>query len=403
MSRFILVLVLCMGILPLLAQEINFNLGGAGARAAGMGEAFIGVADDATAVSWNPGGLYSLERPEASVVARFVSLENEESFAMYKHTYNCDHFNLNFISAAYPFPIGEKKLVLALARQRQIDLAVKMDYDDGFEERSGGADTYTLGIGSHSGIIGYGLSANIWSSKSDYEQNGMDSYGYKNTVESSFSGFNMVLGAMFDFNKSAEPKPYKLGVVVKTPFTLTADQTDKTIYEGETYKDTYTTEVDMPLMLGFGGSMRIGEFFTLAVDFESRLFADAESKTTGSSYEDTNTTEKYSKDNLNQFRLGAEYLMVKDWGVIPLRIGFQSYPTTLNNLKDADNDGETDTVGDQVVGGAFSLGSGLIFNRCAIDLAWSGTSFERTIDTSGNQVKWAKFMSTLTMSAIVYF
>jgi len=28
-----------------------------GARAAGMGEAFVGLADDATAVYWNPAGL----------------------------------------------------------------------------------------------------------------------------------------------------------------------------------------------------------------------------------------------------------------------------------------------------------------------------------------------------------
>lgn len=41
---------------------------GSGARAIGMGGAFIAVADDATAASWNPGGLVQLERPELSVV-----------------------------------------------------------------------------------------------------------------------------------------------------------------------------------------------------------------------------------------------------------------------------------------------------------------------------------------------
>ncbi len=37
---------------------------GSGARAVGMGSAFIAIADDATAASWNPGGLIQLERPE---------------------------------------------------------------------------------------------------------------------------------------------------------------------------------------------------------------------------------------------------------------------------------------------------------------------------------------------------
>ena len=39
---------------------------GAGARALAMGGAFIAVADDATAGSWNPAGLALLDRPQAS-------------------------------------------------------------------------------------------------------------------------------------------------------------------------------------------------------------------------------------------------------------------------------------------------------------------------------------------------
>jgi hypothetical protein len=46
---------------------------GSGARAVGMGGAFIGVADDATAASWNPAGLIQLETPELSVVGAYVS------------------------------------------------------------------------------------------------------------------------------------------------------------------------------------------------------------------------------------------------------------------------------------------------------------------------------------------
>ena len=46
---------------------------GSGARAVGMGGAFIAVADDATAASWNPAGLVQLERPELSIVGDYVS------------------------------------------------------------------------------------------------------------------------------------------------------------------------------------------------------------------------------------------------------------------------------------------------------------------------------------------
>ena len=44
---------------------------GSGARAMGMGGAFIAVADDATAASWNPAGLTQLKRPEISFAYSF--------------------------------------------------------------------------------------------------------------------------------------------------------------------------------------------------------------------------------------------------------------------------------------------------------------------------------------------
>src|SRR6266581_6250480 len=41
---------------------------GSGARAFGMGGAFLARADDATAASWNPAGLSYLRNPEVSIV-----------------------------------------------------------------------------------------------------------------------------------------------------------------------------------------------------------------------------------------------------------------------------------------------------------------------------------------------
>lgn len=47
---------------------VFFPLEGVGAQATGMGGAFIGVADDATAASLNPAGLSELLVSEASLV-----------------------------------------------------------------------------------------------------------------------------------------------------------------------------------------------------------------------------------------------------------------------------------------------------------------------------------------------
>ena len=52
---------------------------GSGARAHGQALAFIGVADDATAASHNPGGLLQLVKPELSIVGSyFVRLEHQD-------------------------------------------------------------------------------------------------------------------------------------------------------------------------------------------------------------------------------------------------------------------------------------------------------------------------------------
>ena len=62
-----ILLLLCVGLVAIVsfgvAQE-DWNVTGAGARAEGLGGAFIGLADDATAISWNPSGLGQLERTD---------------------------------------------------------------------------------------------------------------------------------------------------------------------------------------------------------------------------------------------------------------------------------------------------------------------------------------------------
>ena len=64
--------------LPLCAQNVDiealsglqFNFGNPGARSLGMGGAFLGLADDASAAEANPAGLTILRKPEVSLEAR---------------------------------------------------------------------------------------------------------------------------------------------------------------------------------------------------------------------------------------------------------------------------------------------------------------------------------------------
>ena len=84
MRRFALVLALAMLALPVVAQNVDieslsglqFNFGNPGARSLGMGGAFLGLADDASAAEANPAGLTILRKAEISLEARNY-LENQ--------------------------------------------------------------------------------------------------------------------------------------------------------------------------------------------------------------------------------------------------------------------------------------------------------------------------------------
>jgi long-chain fatty acid transport protein len=79
MRRFVFATVVCALIaLPLCAQNtdieslsgLQFNFGNPGARSLGMGGAFLGLADDASAAEANPAGLTILRKPEITVEGR---------------------------------------------------------------------------------------------------------------------------------------------------------------------------------------------------------------------------------------------------------------------------------------------------------------------------------------------
>jgi len=101
---------------------------GSGARAFGMGGAFIAVADDATAASWNPGGLGQLEGVEFSFVTRYqathyqqAAMMDGESFYQGAYISRSTGYNIDFASLTVPFRIGKLKLVPQISYQRAIN------------------------------------------------------------------------------------------------------------------------------------------------------------------------------------------------------------------------------------------------------------------------------------------
>jgi len=144
------VVVAALVILASAANAQGWNILGAGARAEGLGGAFIGLADDATAISWNPSGLGQLERTEFSVVGRWVQEDYKTEFPSHPEfgrTQIQSHFTYNFASIAFPLHAGRVTIVPAVGFQKQLDAYGRTNTEDQEYESSGGANTLTPGIG----------------------------------------------------------------------------------------------------------------------------------------------------------------------------------------------------------------------------------------------------------------
>ena len=380
----------------------DWNITGAGARAEGFGGAFIGIADDATAIVWNPAGLGQLERAEVSAVGRYI-IETSEFKSMlpsdsYTESNTQSHFNFNFASLAVPFSAGSTNIVAAVAYQTQLDFYSKYtDISKNQTESTGAASTVTPGVAIRFGsMFSLGVATNIWMGSYEYSAKNSLGDSYKSTPE--FSGLNFGVGALLDFGGLPNPIPLKLGVAVKTPFTLKAD-VDYT-FNGDPGK--YTAEAEMPLMLGVGASYQIGQNFTLAVDYETRRYEDKKLTTTELGTSSSVLLSK-SNENLDQVRVGAEYLIVMKGGVIPLRGGFHTVPTVLANLE-----WTGDTVWaptGQVSGRGFSVGTGFISSHFALDFAYSHEQYDEQKGTFEGVTYFTNNYESdrFSLSLIVYF
>ncbi|HHE64669.1 MAG TPA: hypothetical protein ENL09_01455 [Bacteroidetes bacterium] len=387
-KAFMFILIFTIG---LSLSAIDWNISGAGARAAGMGGAFIGVADDATAITWNPSGLTQLYRPEVSLVARFIAENYKYESTQFDNSVdNQSHFIVNFASAAYPLMNG--RIVAAVAFQKQLDWYSGWETSED-ETADGGANTIIPGIAVRVlPILSIGFSTNIWMGNSI--KNTFDYDYVERTI--TFSGFNMAFGLMADLNNLQNPVPLKVGMMMRTPFELGVEvDADYENYEDLHYKNT----VDMPMMLGFGASLRIGDNLTVSSDYEIRAYG--KSMINYESGEESNLSE--SEENLNQIRVGAEYLVVSDFAVIPFRVGFKTVPTLQAN---GEGPSEFWEYTDQVVGSGFSFGTGLIFERIAIDATGEFTSTIEEWENWPNYNESESGTSTkfkATLSCVFYF
>lgn len=332
---------------------------GNGARAAGMGYAFTGLADDATAISWNSAGLTQLYSPEASVIARFGWGSTTPEFSDPSYTVDVtsgSKFQLNFASLAVPFNAGNLNVVGGVAYRRIYDFTMKntvkiglpdFNYEGTLEtDNSGGVDAISPAVGiQFNEMFSAGVTANILMGSTDYKDSYMENMDLLGSYEDKYS--EEYSGVGFDIGILVKASPqFQLGANLNLPASVNI--TEK--YPG--YSD-YEYKLKVPFFYSIGAAYRASDNVTIAADYHARPWSNAKVESDGEEYDLTGV------ENANSFHAGIEYLAQAGDNVMPLRIGFYTVPTP-----------GTDDKGDQIILNTVTAGLGLIMGNIILDGAF---------------------------------
>ncbi|MCP4346533.1 MAG: conjugal transfer protein TraF [Desulfobacterales bacterium] len=358
---------------------------GSGARALGMGGAFIGVADDATAASWNPGGLVKLNWPEISVVGDWYHRVEDNKFGNNPEAngaQSVSQYDFNYSSLAYPFRLLNRKMVVSLNYQHLYDFTREWNYsiimDDFAKDR---VDYQQSGSLSALGFayciqmipakLSLGFTLNLWDDdlfNNEWEKKVNMVTTQKHPIDGtpvtynkifndqySFSGFNINLGMLWH-----PTNKLTIGMVFKSPFTADIKHTTLETTNGIIDRDiTQNEKLDMPMSYGVGFAYQFSDKFTMSADIYRTEWQDfilkkedtEESLITGKPVSESDI------DPTHQVRIGAEYLFYKPDSkyVISIRGGMFYDPAPVEGNPD-------DIYG-------FTLGSGFVIGRYVFDIA----------------------------------
>lgn len=293
----------------------------------GMGGAFIAIADDATAASWNPSGLAVLERPEVSVVGQPLT-ETTMAHPASTYTYHSasppaaiattryapftqlsDGRSFDFASFTIPVRFGSVKLVPQISYQRVMDLGSAGSYGQAGQGQlrtttwqvssgtatvadSGGINVWAATLAaSFTPKLYLGLALNRWGGHSNGATATVSTYSFSAdqrvdarsnaTVTQDFSGTSVHFGVL------VKPTPkINVGLVFRPAFDMTLnsgetahDQLSSTVpgIAGDS-SDSATTRngtLRWPRTIGAGVAIMPTDVLTLSADFTNTSWSKA--------------------------------------------------------------------------------------------------------------------------------
>ena len=416
---------------------IQLNFSTPGARSLGLGGAFIGLADDATAAYANPAGLTTLSRPEISLEGRqwdYTSVFTDSGHAFGEPTGNglntvagirqgeaeSDTTGLSFFSFVYP----AGPWAVAFYRHELANFETSFATQGAFF--SDGFRFFPTQSEMELDIVNYGLSAAIRLSESFTIGAGVSYYEFEIDSLTNRYGFDFDLadptavggfygppdysaGNVFNYQEQVgEDNKYALnlgfmwdlssrvslgGVFRSGPeFKFKARSiagSDNVQPPGTVFTDV-TADFNVPDVYGLGLAFRLSDAATLAMDWVRVEYSVLTEDMVNLFTEDLDAaSQRLEIDDGDEFHVGFEYVFINPKMPVAIRLGswldpdhriaFQGDPGDDQNLQ---NQATLFRPGDDEW--HYSVGIGLIFGeRFQLDAAADFSEFVDTLSLSG--------------------
>jgi long-chain fatty acid transport protein len=361
----------------------NINIG-FGARALAMGGAFIAIADDITAMSFNPAGLAQLLKPEFSFGLKYgkdsteapTILEGDLFIPGYEYDFR--GFTFGYVGGIVPFRIARIPFAIGIAYQMKESRAQEYSFpyrqyvdgvlttDSTFSyNNSGGNYALTFSLATRPlEFLHLGANLNLIRESSkmrrlaEFWDNGTSMGTMYQNEDVHYTG-----GMSFDLGLLIKTKAVSLGLVYRSPYRTDYENLGSYGYsinnsDGSvsTYDTSWTWAVEnrWPYSFGAGLALRPVELLTLSSDLTYTKWTKAKDIWSFDGYPLEGLVDSW------QLRTGLEYIVFIKRMPVPLRAGwFMDKPYWV----------ETDRDGKAIKFHSFTCGFGLSLSRLIVDVA----------------------------------
>lgn len=382
------------------AQDIPFTWGhnwGVGARAMAMGGAYTAIADDYSAMYYNPAGLGQLQGVEVFATIAYMDITNRATFKGVQTSESSNYTTLNSLGVTVPVSTYRGSLVFSFGYHniRQFDNAIfvtkfistpgdSVTQEYNWLEEGGLNNTSFGGSIEMAPDFFLGATINFWGGRNDYTRRfreldqPYDIWTFSDTTSTEhiltqFSGVNFTLGTLFQGNDL-----FRFGGVITTPVTLKGkedwDYSDVLTWDADStdaYSENGWSEyrIQSPWVFRAGGVSQFGPLMIsgdveYCVYSQIRYKTDPPGGTMGMS--DANLSIKRNLQNRLNYRLGAEFQIPKT--SVNIRVGYAIYKSPQKNASSAQNR--------KIIsfGAGFTLSELLVLNMGYANTSWEGAA-----------------------------